>query len=451
MGQVLDQHIVRKNVPLFCVGAFVVCEDEFGPTWGSDLRHWRDPETKRYDFIERAVVFFAVWIYAVVRGCPQGARREETSPAYVLLPSVGHDDGIGDTLVASDLNTTAECWELLRYDFRGRCGGSGDLRRTCGEDVACDGGDVLVSDGDFAVLEVERYGVECVRDRLDLGRDGGEVACAERGLGVREVGDDPREDLLALVEGHEATRDRMNNARMRDVGLKPALAWMSLANSIRLAMAGVSEAESHVFTGDTSFAAPPSVEVMRARSGAGGASIYSSKREETSGPAAALYTIAATINADLLKNMMKASQEGGKRTMGRGWAVHQQNKTRLADLAPDQSSVPCRHNYMWRHNDMPNAIISSGATSLPVHSKTGKNIYSWKAFIIQKRASQRSVEPSVAAREDCLNDTENSGAHGSASDMGSYKRIAQEKRAGRASGDDTHHAIAEWRYNGVAK
>ncbi|KAJ7362637.1 hypothetical protein DFH08DRAFT_930885 [Mycena albidolilacea] len=38
-----------------------------------------------------AVVFFAVWIYAVVRGCRQGARREEKPPAYVLLPSAGHD------------------------------------------------------------------------------------------------------------------------------------------------------------------------------------------------------------------------------------------------------------------------------------------------------------------------------------------------------------------------
>ncbi|KAJ7804084.1 hypothetical protein B0H14DRAFT_3486713 [Mycena olivaceomarginata] len=38
-----------------------------------------------------AVVFFAVWIYAVVRGCRQGALREEKPPAYVLLPSAGHD------------------------------------------------------------------------------------------------------------------------------------------------------------------------------------------------------------------------------------------------------------------------------------------------------------------------------------------------------------------------
>jgi hypothetical protein len=85
-------------------------------------------------------------------------------------------------------------------------------------------------------------------------------------------------------------------------------------------MAGESEAESQVFTGDTSFAAPPSVEVIRARSGAGGASICSSKREETNGPAAAQYTIAATTNTDLLKNMMKASQEGGKEVVeDKGW------------------------------------------------------------------------------------------------------------------------------------
>lgn len=37
------------------------------------------------------VIFFAVFIYTVVRECRQGAQREEEPPAYVLLPSAGHD------------------------------------------------------------------------------------------------------------------------------------------------------------------------------------------------------------------------------------------------------------------------------------------------------------------------------------------------------------------------
>ncbi|KAJ7720226.1 hypothetical protein B0H14DRAFT_3900760 [Mycena olivaceomarginata] len=41
-------------------------------------------------FIVLCVVFFAVWIYAVVRGCRPGAQWEKP-PAYVLLPSTGHD------------------------------------------------------------------------------------------------------------------------------------------------------------------------------------------------------------------------------------------------------------------------------------------------------------------------------------------------------------------------
>ncbi|KAF8187895.1 hypothetical protein K438DRAFT_1834330 [Mycena galopus ATCC 62051] len=115
--------------------------------------------------------------------------------------------------------------DLLRGRFdvggsrsRGRSGGSGELRRACGKDVACDGGDVLISDGDLAVLEVERHGVERIRDRLDLARDGREVACAERGFGVRKVGDDPRKDLLALVEEHEVVRVSGTRARLDVVG-----------------------------------------------------------------------------------------------------------------------------------------------------------------------------------------------------------------------------------------
>jgi hypothetical protein len=38
-----------------------------------------------------AVVFLAVLIYSVVQRYRQGARREETPPAYVLLPSAGHN------------------------------------------------------------------------------------------------------------------------------------------------------------------------------------------------------------------------------------------------------------------------------------------------------------------------------------------------------------------------
>jgi hypothetical protein len=51
-GQVLDQRIAREDVPLSRVGVFAVCENEFDPT-GGDLIHWRDAETKHYDFIVR--------------------------------------------------------------------------------------------------------------------------------------------------------------------------------------------------------------------------------------------------------------------------------------------------------------------------------------------------------------------------------------------------------------
>jgi hypothetical protein len=43
--------------------------------------------------------------------------------------------------------------------------------------------------------------------------------------------------------------------------------------------------------------------------------------------------------------------------------THQQNRTRLADLASDQPNVPCRQNRIWQHNDTPNARIVSGARS----------------------------------------------------------------------------------------
>jgi hypothetical protein len=42
---------------------------------------------------------------------------------------------------------------------------------------------------------------------------------------------------------------------------------------------------------------------------------------------------------------------------------YQQNRTCLADLASDQSNVPCRQNRIWQHNDTPNARIVSGARS----------------------------------------------------------------------------------------
>ncbi|KAF7367933.1 Protein kinase domain-containing protein [Mycena sanguinolenta] len=44
---------------------------------------------------------------------------------------------------------------------------------------------------------------------------------------------------------------------------------------------------------------------------------------------------------------------------------HQQNKTHLADLAPDQPDAPYRQNSIWQHNDTPDAIINYGARRCP--------------------------------------------------------------------------------------
>ncbi|KAJ6529499.1 hypothetical protein DFH09DRAFT_1184939 [Mycena vulgaris] len=43
--------------------------------------------------------------------------------------------------------------------------------------------------------------------------------------------------------------------------------------------------------------------------------------------------------------------------------LHQQNKTHLADLAPDQPSAPCRQKWIWQHNDARDAKIYSGRHS----------------------------------------------------------------------------------------